>query len=64
MNNEQDDHRDPVPATTRRSPVTRVPAGSFFYEKVVPAILLTLAIVTIVLAIIALAVILDIIPHG
>jgi len=53
-----------VRPSSRRKPVTRVPRDSFFYEKVVPALLVLLVIVTLVLIVATVAVIFDIIPHG
>ena len=53
-----------VEPATRRRPVDRVPAGSVFYEKVVPMLLILLATTTVLVALISLLVILDVLPHG
>ncbi|MFQ6057742.1 MAG: hypothetical protein ACE5MB_02525 [Anaerolineae bacterium] len=42
--------------------LNRIPSGSLFYEKVVPAILIVLAIITALLILVAIGVLLGLIP--
>jgi len=63
-----EDNKDTLPSdepvVTRRQKVTRVPDSSTFYGKVLPMLLVFLAVLTILLIIAGVAVVLDIIPHG
>ncbi|NOZ05228.1 MAG: hypothetical protein GXP41_02595 [Chloroflexi bacterium] len=63
-NNPDNSTLQTVPKQQRRKPVTRVPQGSLLFEKIVPALLIILVILTVILIVGGLAVILDIIPHG
>jgi len=42
---------------------SRIPAGSVFYSKIVPAVLIGLGILTVVLIIVAVGILLRIVPY-
>jgi len=46
-----------------RQSSVRIPAGSFFYERVIPALLILLAVMTVIIVLLAAGVLLGIVPY-
>lgn len=47
----------------RTRPTSRAPTDSFFYERVVPGLLIALAVITVLFIIVALGVFVGIVPY-
>lgn len=55
--------KDAVSNTTRRQGEVHMPANSLLYERVVPALLLILAFVTVVILLVVLGVLIGVVPY-
>lgn len=55
-----DPHKTAARRTANRQ--SRIPANSFFYERVIPAILLGLGVITVLLILVAVGIVLGMIP--